>query len=138
MNFGAHALDKLFYLIGPQEVKVSGSLANFKNDATIEGHAQFVVSFPEGSSAAITLDGYGFVPATAEYFFTNGSIRMFEGGIFAYQTDGKWVEIEKDPNAKNAMVFQIEEFGKFLKGEKSETPDGEYGRAVISALEQLY
>jgi hypothetical protein len=36
------------------------------------------------------------------------------------------------------MVFQIEEFCKFLKDEPSETPDGEYGRAVIAAIEQLY
>ena len=138
MNYGAHAMDKLFYLLGAQNVKSSGNLANFKNDATIEGHAQFVVSFPEGSSAAITLDGYGYVPATAEYFFTNGSIRMFEGDGLKYQTNGEWIKLEKNPDAKNHMVFQIEEFCKFLKGEPSETPDGEYGRAVIAALEQLY
>ena len=138
MNFGAHALDKLFYILGPQSVKTAGNLANFKNDATIEGHAQFVVSFPGGESAAITLDGYGYVPATAEYFFTGGSIRMFEGEELKYQTNGEWHMAEKSPDAKNHMVFQLEEFCKFLKGEPSETPDGEYGRAVIAALEQLY
>ena len=137
-NYGAHSLDKLFYVLGPQNVKTAGSLANFANDATIEGHAQFVVSFPGGESAAITLDGYGFVPATAEYFFTGGSIRMFEGEGLKYQTDGNWIDIEKDPQYKNHMVLQIEEFCKFLKGEPSETPDGEYGRAVIAAIEQLY
>lgn len=138
MNFGAHAMDKLFYLLGPQEVKTSGTLANFKNDETIEAHAQFIASFNDGSSASITLNGYGFVPATAEYFFTNGSIRMFEDGIFAYQTDGQWIEIEKESKSKNHMVFQIQEFCKFLNGEPSETPDGKYGRAVIAAIEQLY
>ncbi len=138
MNYGAHAMDKLFWLLGPSEVKTYGNLANFKNDATIEGHAQFLVSFPGGCSASVTLDGYGYVPATAEYFFTGGSIRMFEGGIFAYQTDGKWIEIERESNPKNHMVYQIEEFCKFLKGEESLTPNGEYGRAVIAALEQLY
>lgn len=138
MNYGAHAMDKLFYLLDPQNVKASGNLANFANDATIEGHAQFVVSFPQGCSAAITLDGYGYVPATAEYFFTGGSIRMFEGEGLKYQTDGNWINIERDPDFKNHMVFQLEEFCKFLKGEESETPDGEYGRAVIAALEQLY
>ena len=45
MNYGAHAMDKLFYLLGPHNVKTAGNLANFKNDATIEGHAQFIVSF---------------------------------------------------------------------------------------------
>ena len=138
MNYGAHAMDKLFYLVGPQDVKAAGTLANFANDATIEGHAQFVVSFKGGESASVTLDGYGYVPATAEYFFTGGSVRMFEGGIFAYQTDGKWIEFEKDEKPKSHMVFQMEEFCKFLKGEPSETPDGEYGRAVIAAIEQLY
>ena len=66
MNFGAHALDKLFYVFGPKDAKSFGSLANFKNDASIEGHAQFVTSFPDGTSASITLDGYGNVPATIE------------------------------------------------------------------------
>ncbi len=138
MNYGAHAMDKLFYLLGHKPVKTAGNLANFKNDATIEGHAQFMVFFPEGVSAAITLDGYGNVPATTEYFFTDGSIRMFEGEGLKYQTNEEWIKIEKSPDAKNHMVFQIEEFCKFLKGEPSETPDGEYGRAVIAALEQLY
>lgn len=63
---------------------------------------------------------------------------MFEGEGLKYQTDGKWIDIEKTSNEKNHMVFQIEEFCKFLKGEPSKTPDGEYGRAVIAALEQLY
>ena len=63
---------------------------------------------------------------------------MFEGEALNYQTDGNWKEIEKDPNAKESFTFQIEEFCKFLKGEPSETPDGEYGRAVIAAIEQLY
>ena len=138
MNYGAHAMDKLFYLLGPQNVKTAGNLANFKNDSTIEGHAQFIVSFPEGESASITLDGYGYVPATAEYFFTGGSIRMFEGEGLKYQINDKWENIERSSDTKYHMLFQMEEFCKFLKGEPSETPDGEYGRAIIAALEQLY
>jgi len=138
MNYGAHAFDKLFSIFGPQDVKTYGNLANFANDANIEGHAQFLAVFPNGSSAAITLDGYSKVPATAEYFCTKGSIRSFEGGKFAYCINKEWTDIEVDPNAKPGMVYQIEEFIKFINGEESMTPDGEYGRAVIAAIEQLY
>ena len=141
MNYGAHALDKVFWLLGPQEAKTFGSLANLRENQEgidIEGHAQFIAAFPGGKSASVTLDGYGFVPATAEYFFTGGSIRMFEGIGFCYQTDGNWINFEKNPNAKDGMVYQIEEFLKYINGEESLTPDGEYGRAVIAALEQLY
>lgn len=136
-NFGAHAMDALFHLLGPQEVTVNGTLANYKNDANIEAHAQFVVSFKDGSSAAITLGGYKSLPPVTEYFFTNGSIRFFENGTIAYKTDSDWVEIEINPNEKNLFEYQLEEFYKYLKDEESITPDGEYGKAVIAALEQL-
>ena len=136
-NFGAHAMDSLFHLLGPQDVKVSGTLANFKNDASIEGHAQFVVSFKDGSSAAITLGGYKYAPSYSEYFFTDGSIRIFDDGTLAYRTGSEWVEIPKDENEKDTFVYQLEEFCKYLKGEESISPDGNYGRAIIAALEQL-
>jgi len=136
-NFGAHAMDALFYLLGPQDVKVCGNLANFKNEASIEAHAQFLVSFQDGSSAAITLGGYQYVPAYSEYFFTNGTIRIFDDGNVAYRTGREWIEAKKNDNEKQPTVYQLEEFAKFLKGEPAITPDGAYGKAIIAALEQL-
>lgn len=136
-NFGAHAMDALFYLLGPQEVTVSGTLGNFVNDASIEGHAQFVVSFRDGSSGAITIGGYKQIPSCSEFFFTDGSIRIFDDGTVAYRVGTEWIPIPIDPNGKNLFIYQLQEFCKFLKNEESITPDGEYGRAVIAALEQL-
>ena len=63
---------------------------------------------------------------------------MFQGQGLKYQTDGNWIDIEGDPDFKNHMVFQLEEFCKYINGEPSEVTDGEYGRLVIAALEQLY
>ena len=59
MNYGAHALDKLFYQLGADDdVEVLSATDNLKNDETIEGHAQFLLKFKDGFSAAVTFSGY--------------------------------------------------------------------------------
>jgi len=138
MNYGAHTVDKLFSLLGVKDVRVSGTLGNFVNKESIEGHVQMHMDFCNGSSASVTFYGYDHIPWVEEYYFTKGVIRKTEFEPLMYRTDGDWIVLESDKNPKDFIAYQHEEFLKYINGEPSMTPDGEYGRAVIATLEQLY
>ena len=41
-------------------------------------------------------------------------------------------------NDNSAFVREIDEFCKYVRGEESEIPDAEYGKAIVEAIEKLY
>ncbi len=137
MNYCAHTLDKLFSLMEISETDVYSSYGNIKNDCNIEGHGQILFTFKNGVSAVASFNGYSDIPGYNEYLFDNGIIRLDEKGIY-YKTDGEWMELDLKGFEKEAMVYQIKEFCKFIKGENSITPDGLYGKKVIEAIEKIY
>ena len=137
MNFGAHAFDKLFTLLGPQDVEITSSVANIKNDADIEGHAQIFAKFENGVSASITLSGYAGPIYNVIYYFEKGMIRI-GGGNMVFETDGTSYAPDLSSFPDDAMLYQLDEFVKYVNDEPSIIPDGAYGRAVISAIEKAY
>ena len=138
MNYGAHALDKLFTILGPQDVEITSAVGNIKNDADIEGHAQIVAKFSGGVSAAITFSGYSTSIFDTCYFFENGMVRVRGGIAEVFDASGEMFQADLSQYHQNAMRWQIEEFCKYVNGEDSIVPDGHYGKAVIKAIEQIY
>ena len=138
MNFGAHAFDRIFSVLGPQDVEITSSVANIKNDADIEGHAQFLAKLENGVSAAVTFSGYLGSGYNTCYYFENGTIRIGGGGDIFFDDKGNSGPLDVSEYPDDKMLWQFEEFAKFVKGEPSMTPDGSYGRAVISAIEKVY
>lgn len=138
MNYGAHALDKLFSIVGPQDIFTCSSVDNIKTADDIEGHAQFLAKFNDGLSASVTFSGYGLSTYDSSYFFTNGVVRVCWEGNFLYTPDGKKITLDSSEFPQDGMLLQIEEFCKYINGEPSMVPDGAYGRAVIKAIEQIY
>ena len=59
MNYGAHAIDKMFYLAGITDAAVSAAYGNAPG-YEVEGHAQLFFHTPDGFSAAVS-----FSPAVA-------------------------------------------------------------------------
>lgn len=138
MNYGAHALDKLFYQLGCQDVDVASVTGNLKNSETIEGHAQFLLKFKDGFSATVTFSGYNPSGYDARYYFTNGTLKVentFE--LYEFINDG-WQRIDTVVNTTVAMQSQLEEFIKYINGEPADIADGEYGKAVIKVIEKIY
>ncbi len=137
MNYGAHALDKIFYLTGMKTAEITSLCANKKNNCNIEGHAQFFMKFENGLSAAVTFSGYGYCGYDTVYYFTNGALKVSDTLDLSEFKNGKWEKIEVKEDGK-FMERQLEEFAKMLKNKDNKMPDGEYGKAVISLIEKIY
>lgn len=137
MNYGAHAFDKFLYVTGSKLKSVSASLGNIKNDSEIEGHAQFFAAFESGVSATVTLSGYSSVGYETEYLFTEGALRVTNGRSLSILENGVWRVAFDEPDT-DFMLRQLDAFYRFIMGESVETPDGEYGRAIIAAIEEIY
>ena len=137
MNYGAHALDKLMYVLGERDISVEACMGNYKNDAEIEGHAQIFLKL-NGVSAAITFSGYSPSGYDAIYYFTGGALKVADSGSLSVNTDGTWQRLELDEDFSSAMSNQLEEFCKYVNGEAADIATGEYGRRVICTIEQIY
>ncbi len=139
MNFGAHALDKLAYVIGDDFKDINAVCGNLQTDDDVEGHAQIYLTAC-GVPASITFSGYApFRSNDATFFFTKGALRNKNGSLeICDEQFGEFKPFEYDKKYKGAFTYQLEEFAKLIRGEESICPDGEYGKKIISAIEEVY
>ena len=137
MNYGAHALDKLFYITGMNEAEISSSFGNAKNEYNVEGHAQYFMKFKNCLSASVTFCGYAPCGYEVLYYFTNGTLKVSESdSLYEYSNSGwKPIEVKEDGGF---LKRQLTEFAKYIRGENSEICSGEYGKKVIEAIEKIY
>lgn len=138
MNYGAHALDKLFYTLADHHPSIEACVGNFKNDYNVEGHAQFLMKFQNGVSASVTFSAYTNSGYDAVYYFTDGALKV-EDTVHLFECiDGKWVPVKLPPMGKDMFALQLEEFYKYINDEPSIVATAEYGRDVIAGIEQIY
>ena len=137
MNYGAHALDKFLYITGKNILSVDADCGNIKNCDSIEGHAQFFVKMEGGITATVTFSGYSPVGYETIYIGTKGAIKVVDGNRITVNDGTMWNEIPDVIDGRH-MIRQLEAFAKLLRGESNEMPDGEYGRAIIHAIEEIY
>lgn len=139
MNYGAHAFDKLFFTTGARPTEINASCANIKNDASIEGHAQIFARFNNGITAAITFSGYSKSIYDSIYYFTDGAMRVRGSDSLEINRgdDAGWVKVPA-LNDGLELVREIDEFRKYTEDKPSLIPDAQYGRDIISAIEQVY
>jgi len=135
MNYGAHALDKLFSITCHDKAEVTAVIDNMKNDAQVEGHAQILLKFEDGLSAAITFSGYTSTGYETTYYFAEGAARVSGGSALSLYADGKW---EKQEIAGQSMEIQLAEFCKLVRGEESDIATPEYSRQIIATIRQIY
>lgn len=137
MNFGAHSLDRLFYITGSRPARISATMGNLKTNDDIEGHAQIAVEMENGVSASITLCGYGDYGRETYYYFTQGALKVRDFSHVYRLEEGEWAEV-KLPVLDTPIALEIEEFCKLVAGQPSLIPSGEYGLAVIENIYKLY
>jgi len=136
MNYGAHALDKLFYITESKPTVVSATVGNIKNDCSIEGHAQIHIEFENKVSANMTFSGYGDAGYEAVYYFTEGALKV-KGGRLSINTGKGWEDVEPE-KGEDPFLMQLNEFCKLIKDEPSEIVTGDYAGAVIETIERIY
>ncbi len=135
-NYGAHSLDKLFYIIGDEIDEFYPILGNIHNDFDVDGHAQFLLRFKNGISSSINFCGY-------HGFYTNHTIFHFTEATFK-ATGSKKLEIAKDgkfeeypfPNDQTPFERQFIEFAKYIEGKDANIATGEYSKKIIELLER--
>ena len=139
MNFGAHALDKLFCVRDRTDVSVVSSCSNMANDADVEGHVQFLVRYPDGVSGAVTLSGYAPSGGEVTFYFTKGALKI-ANLIEFYRTNekGAWELISNKKDTEEIFLNQITEFCKYVNDEPADVSTAEYGRSIISVIEKIY
>ena len=137
MNYGAHALDTLFYITGEREADVISSYGNAATDHNIEGHMQYMLKFPGGLRMCQTLSGYNNSGHEVIYYFTHGVLKV-EDAVRLYQYEGSdWVQIAIEDD-EQIMERQLVDFCRFLDGKSSMICDAGCGRDVIALLEKVY
>ena len=139
MNFGAHAFDKLAYVIGTDFENINAVCGNFETDDDVEGHAQ-IYATANGVPVSITFSGYApFKSNDATFFYTKGALRFKNGSLeICDEPFGEFRPFEYTKKYEGAFTYQLKEFGKLLRGEESICPDGEYGKKIIAAIEEVY
>ena len=137
MNYGAHALDTLYYIVGEEACEICSSYGNLKNNEEIEGHMQFFLKFPSGLSMSETLDGYQYCGHDMVYYFTEAVLKVDNGATIFKQNGDEWEEIciEK---GRNIMDRQLIDFCNYLEGKPSIICTAEEGRKVIATLNKIY
>lgn len=137
MNYGAHALDKLFYILESKPTMIKAAVDNVKNDEEIEGHAQIFMKFENGVSASATFCGYVRSGYEVRYYFTDGILKVVDGVRLFKKTGAEWQELENLEDG-NAMSRQLKAFCRLIQGLDTDIPSGEYGKGILEAIECIY
>ena len=137
MNFGAHALDKFMYITGSNPKTVSGTVANFKNDFDIEGHAQISLILENGIPATISFIGYLSSGYEDYFYFTDGVLKIVNTNHLYRLVDGQWIKVEV-PERPTFIELELEAFERYVNGQDSEIPTAEYGAIIIDAIDRIY
>ena len=140
MNYGAHAFDKLFSVMGDVKIEtLDAHVSNYANDESIEGHAMIFARFDNGVVANITFSGYTNTNYDAFYYFTNGALKVNNHKIEINRGNNtKGFEDITPPTDVTNFALQLDAFHKYIKGEPTNVPDGEYGMKVIEVIEEIY
>ena len=140
INFGAHAFDKLFSVMGDVKITaLDAQVANLVNDVEVEGHAHIFAKFDNGVTASIAISGYTSANYDAFFYFTNGVLKVNNHHIEIHRGDRAtgWVDITPPTDFTN-FALQLDAFHKYIKGEPTNVPNGEYGMKIISVIEDIY
>ncbi len=139
MNYGAHTLDKVFYTTGLKVQSVAANGSNFLTSDNVETAAQLLVTLTGGVSAVFSYCGT-HVPSFYEtnFYFTDGAAKVRDGiYLWIAKPGGDYEKVDLDYET-SIFDLQLKEFVKLLRGEESEIVTPEYGREIISVLQNAF
>ena len=135
MNYGAHTLDRIFYLTGKKLIKTHSVISNNLNDCTIEEGAQILAEFSDDFSAAISYSGCEHSSEhIARFYFTKGIV-MVTGNKIMINENKEWTEEIYD---NNINVDEIKNMILWLSDKENSITAPEHGMQVIEGIEMIY
>lgn len=137
MNYGAHALDKIKFITNAHITDIDSVYGNFDNEYGVEGHAQFLAKLDNGTAMTVTFSAYTPVVYEDIFYFTKGAIRTVNSSTFSICRGGSWETTTVQSDGKE-LEREIADFVRYVKGETSTIPTPDYGREIITAIEQIY
>lgn len=139
VNFGAHSLDKILYMTGLEIQGVTAIGNNFITDHDVEATAQLLIQLSDGVSASVTHCGCRVQNCqNSTFYFTNGVAEIRGWELWISEGGAPYEQIDCGDLEGNFMEDQLIEFVKLLKGEENECASPEYGKTIISVLEQAF
>ena len=120
--------------------RVYANCDNFANDKDVEGHAQILAKFDNGMSASITFSAYSDVVYETYFYFTEGALKLTGTAGIQMKRKGEkeWQPVTYEKWSMHPFALEIDDFYRYVMGEESTIPDGEYSRAIIAAIEDVY
>lgn len=137
MNYCAHTLDKLFYLIGSDVEKIYANVDNKLNSADIEAQAQVLLKMKNGVSASLSYCGsrINYMYETL-FYFTDGVAKVENGKYLSVIVKGKEERLDLNYE-KVAIEDQFNEFVKLLNGEEADIVRTPYAKKIIEIIEEI-
>lgn len=138
MNYCAHTLDKIFYLLGTEVKSVRANVANKINGENIEAQAQVLLELGNSVSAAFSYCASRINYSYETIFYFSDGVAKIENANILYtaKKDEQFVKAELDYDT-SPMEVQFGEFVKLLGGEKADVSDADYGEKIISVIEKI-
>lgn len=137
MNYGAHTLDKLYYLTDSTLEDVCSIYGNSMNQCSIEEGAQILGRLSCGTSISLSYTGSeGPYHYETMFYFEKGVAKVIGSRILSLYRDGKWCDIED--GGATMPDRAIEALVNFLKGREHDITTSEHGRAVIEGINKIY
>ncbi len=134
MNYGAHTLDRIFYVMDSDVKKVNAVLSNYINEHSIEEGAQVLIEFENGVSATMNYSGGAVVPfQETVYYFEKGQAKV-TNKLSIY--DGKETT-EIDSDGVCWATKEIAEMVEWLGGRATKITTPEYAGKIVSVIEQI-
>lgn len=138
MNYCAHTLDKLFYLLGTEVKSVRANVANKINGENIEAQAQVLLELGNSVSAALSYCASRINYSYETVFYFSDGVAKIENAKLLYtaKKDEQFSLSELDYDA-SPMEVQFGEFVKLLAGERADVSTADFGMQVISVIEEI-
>ncbi len=139
MNYGAHTLDKLFYMTGFSVDTVCANGSNFLTEDSIEAAAQVLLRFSNGCSAALTYSGC-HTPNQYEthMYFTDGAVKIESCRTLWISKGANPLEQVDLSDENDIFGDQLAEFIKMIEGKDNDLATPSYSREVIAVLEKAF
>jgi len=138
MNFGAHSLDKIIWLMESEVRSITGKVGSFNPQFDIEGHAQAFVEMKNGVTAVINFSGYDSNPINeTKIYFSQGELKLCTGKGLWISRGGEYEEVHIE-NKKDPFELQMSEFIDCITYNKESPIPGIYGEKIIEAIEKVY